>query len=167
MSSGNGAAALSHTRHAIELLFGPPAHRAFAVRYWDGSREGPATKPPFTLVIRRPGALRDMLLPPTELSVVESYLTGAVDVEGDLGAAIALGDAINTRLKAPATLVSLVRDVLALPKDGNGRRAVQERRADRRVTPTGKEHDPTRDQAAIHYHTARCSACAAGAHSRV
>ena len=152
MRSGNGAAALTHSRHAIELLFGPPAQRQFAVRYWDGTREQPAIEAPFTLVIRRPSALRDMLLPPTELSIIESYLTGAVDVEGDLGAAIALGDAINSRLKAPATLVSLVRDVLALPKDGDASSALQERRAERHVAPAGDVHEPPRDKAAIRYH---------------
>ena len=152
MSSGNGAAALSHSRHVIELLFGPPAGRRFAVRYWDGTRDEPGGKSRFTLVVARPGALRDMLVPPTELSIVESYLTGAIDVEGDLSAAIAIGDAINSRLKAPATLVALTRDVLALPKDGNGRRSVQRRRAERHVTPTGKAHEPERDRAAIQYH---------------
>lgn len=152
MSSGNGAAALSHSRHVIELLFGPPAERPFAVRYWDGTREEPRGRARFTLVVARPGALRDMLLPPTELSIVESYLTGAVDVEGDLSAAIAIGDAINARLKTPSTLVSLTRELFALPKDGDGRRFVKQRRADRHVTPTGKPHAPERDQAAIRYH---------------
>jgi cyclopropane-fatty-acyl-phospholipid synthase len=134
------------------LLFGPPAERPFAVRYWDGTREAPDGDPSFTLVVARPGALREMLLPPTELSVVEAYLTGSVDVEGDLSAAISISDAINARLKAPSTLVSLTRDLLALPRDGNGRRSVRQRRADRRVTPTGKPHEPERDEAAIRYH---------------
>jgi cyclopropane-fatty-acyl-phospholipid synthase len=150
--SGNGAAALAHSRHAIELLFGPPAQRQFAVRYWDGTREEPATDAAFTLVLQRPSALRDMLLPPTELSIVEAYLTGAVDVEGDFGAAVTMGDAINSRLRAPATLVSLVRDVVALPKDGNGRTAIHELRAEHLVEPAGSVHDPSRDQAAIRYH---------------
>ena len=152
MSSGNGAAALTHSRHLIELLFGPPAERRFAVRYWDGTRDEPRGRFRFTLVIARPGALRDMLLPPTELSIVESYVTGAIDVDGDLSAAIAIGDAINSRLKAPSTLVALTRDLLALPKDGNGRRSVQQRRAEHHVTPTGKAHEPERDRAAIQYH---------------
>lgn len=152
MRSENGAAALIHSRHAIELLFGPPDRRRFAVRYWDGTREEPPIRAPFTLVIRRPSALRAMLLPPTELSIVESYLTGVVDIEGDLGAAVVLGDAISSRLTAPSTLVPLVREVLALPKGGAARHSVQARRADRTVTAAGHEHDPARDQAAIRYH---------------
>jgi cyclopropane-fatty-acyl-phospholipid synthase len=152
LRSGNGAAALSHSRHAIELLFGPPAQRQFAVRYWDGTHEEPATDAAFTLVIQRPSALRDMLLPPTELSIIEAFLTGAVDVEGDLGAAVAIGDAINSRLRTPVTLVSLARDVIALPKDGNGRGAVHDLRAEHVVEPAGSVHDPSRDQAAIRYH---------------
>ena len=93
-----------------------------------------------------------MLLPPSELSIVEGYLTGAADVEGDLGTAITLGDAINGRLHAPATLVSLVRDVLALPKEGASVDKIHERRADRRVAPAGDVHEPARDRAAIRYH---------------
>ena len=35
-------AVLEQAREAIRLLFGPPASRSCAVRYWDGSVERPA-----------------------------------------------------------------------------------------------------------------------------
>src|SRR5690242_7117409 len=67
-------AALGHARAVVALIFGPPEARTFDVRYWDGSVDrarGPSTA--FRLGVNRPGALRRMLLPPSELSIVESY----------------------------------------------------------------------------------------------
>jgi hypothetical protein len=57
----------------LDHLFGPREERAFTVRLWDGSEDAPAhPTAPFELVLRRPGALRRMLLPVTELSIVEA-----------------------------------------------------------------------------------------------
>ncbi len=143
--------ALHHSQHAIDTLFG--AARSFDVRYWDGTVEtahnGTA---PFTLVIKAPSALRQMLLPPSELSIVEAYLSGAVDVEGELSAAVALGDEIKGRLSSVRALVSLTRDLLALPSPNGDRAAVRALRADARVAPAGEKHEPSRDRAAISYH---------------
>ena len=58
----------------VDDLFGPVARRGFALRYWDGTVDSPPIEPRFTLVLRQPGALRRMLLPPSELSLVEAYL---------------------------------------------------------------------------------------------
>ena len=73
-------------------LFGPPATRHFAVRYWDGSIEPPgaADSPAFTLVLNHPGSLARMLLPPSHLSLAEAYVAEDFDVEGDLEAAAGL-----------------------------------------------------------------------------
>jgi cyclopropane-fatty-acyl-phospholipid synthase len=67
----------------LEDLFGPSG-RTFALRFWDGTVEGPKAsfEPRFTLVLRRPGALRRMLLPPTDLALGEAYLLGDFDIEG-------------------------------------------------------------------------------------
>jgi hypothetical protein len=45
-----------------------PSGRTYALRVWDGTSEGPKAsfEPRFTLVLRRPGALKRMLLPPTD-----------------------------------------------------------------------------------------------------
>ena len=77
----------------MATLFGSPAERDFDVRYWDGTVEAAGNgAAPFTLVFKEPSALRQMLLPPTELAIVEAYLAGVVDVEGELSAAVGLGD---------------------------------------------------------------------------
>jgi cyclopropane-fatty-acyl-phospholipid synthase len=149
--------AVAHSRRALTALFGLPAHRQFDVRYWDGTLErggtGASAAPsPFTLVIARPGALRRMLLPPSELSIVEAYISGDVDVEGDLAKTMTIADAINARLRRPSVLASLARDLIALPRHDGVRADVRERRADDDVEAKGERHAPARDRAAIQYH---------------
>jgi cyclopropane-fatty-acyl-phospholipid synthase len=145
--------ALHRSQHAIDTLFGAPAARSFDVRYWDGTVEtAHHGAVPFTLVIKTPSALRQMLLPPSELSIVEAYLSGVVDVEGELSAAVALGEAIKGRLSSVRTLVSLTRDLLALPSPNGDAATVRALRADSRVAPAGDKHEPSRDRAAISYH---------------
>src|SRR5205823_2785845 len=105
----------------------------------------------FALVLRRPGALRRMLFPPSELSIVEAFLSGDVDVDGELENAMRLGDAINARLKSPRVLASTVRHLTALPT-ADRHADVRARRAERAVANKGSRHDPARDRAAIQYH---------------
>src|SRR5512142_3158089 len=133
-ASGNGSdGALRHSREVLAELFGPPDARDFAVRYWDGSVEGGRRMPaPFTFRLERPGALRRMLLPPNELSIIEAYLSGDVDIEGRIEDAAPLGDAINRRVRSAGRLASIVRHVLALPKS-DGVDAVRAARAEHTV----------------------------------
>ncbi len=79
----------------LRVLFGEPEAREFSVRYWDG-RETPASgRPRFVLHLRHPGALRRMVMPPSELRLGEAFVRGDFDVEGDLEAAAAVGDVGN------------------------------------------------------------------------
>ncbi|WP_460604316.1 class I SAM-dependent methyltransferase [Jatrophihabitans fulvus] len=52
------------------------------LRAWDGSEAGPADGP--VLVIRTRRALRRLLWAPGELGLARAYVTGDIDVEGDL-----------------------------------------------------------------------------------
>ena len=83
MATTTDAAAKPVASAVLEYLF-VPSGRTFALRFWDGTVEGPKAsfEPSFTLVLRRPGALRRMLLPPTGLALGEAYLHGDFDVEG-------------------------------------------------------------------------------------
>ena len=145
--------ALYHSRRVIATLFGAPSARHFDVRYWDGSEDRTARGSRFTLVITRPGALRRMLLRPSELSIVEAYISGDVDVEGSLSEAITIADAISEKVRSPRVLAGLARDLIALPRhDSVVNEHVRERRAEHRVNARGKRHDPRRDRAAIQYH---------------
>jgi hypothetical protein len=113
-----GGSTLAAARAALAIAFGPVEARGFAVRLWDGSIDAPpGPAPQFTLVVRRPGALRRALLPPSELALVEAYLRDDLDAEGDLGAAGRLGDLAASRLRTPRALLALVRALRALPTD--------------------------------------------------
>jgi cyclopropane-fatty-acyl-phospholipid synthase len=132
-------------------LFGPPETRPFAVRYWDGAVEGVAAgaEPRFTLILRRPDALRRMFLPPSELALGEAYLRDDYDIEGDMEAAAGLSDAIGTRLRSPRLLARLTRQLLALPADGASQGAA---RGVRSLHLPGLRHTPERDAQAVRYH---------------
>ncbi|HEX6598163.1 MAG TPA: cyclopropane-fatty-acyl-phospholipid synthase family protein [Gemmatimonadaceae bacterium] len=143
--------ALQHARAVIELLFGPPSARPMHVRYWESSVEHGRSDARFTLCLNRRGALRRMLLPPSELSIVESYLSGDVDIEGDFESATELADAIAVRLHSPRTLAALMRHLVALPR-GEEAPPVHEARSEHSVEPVGKPHEAERDRAAIRYH---------------
>lgn len=154
--------ALHHARAALETLFGPPATRPFVVRYWDGSEEGGApagvATPRFTLIVRRPGALRRALLPPSELALVEAYLRDDLDAEGDLGAASLLGDATAAALRSPGAALRAARHLLALPRrdafPNASPDAPSSRGTERRAPlPAARpRHDRRRDARAVRFH---------------
>ena len=140
-------------QRVIEALFGPPLTREFSVRYWNGMVEWPAHDARFTLDIRSPAALRRMLLPPSELSFVEAYLYGDIEIEGDIEAAVSLGDLAARRIGSASKLVALTRDVMSLPSEGDDTRpAAANGRVARRLRRFGRAHSQRRDAAAVRFH---------------
>lgn len=111
--------AIQRARLVLEELFGPIAHRTFAVRLWDGTIDAPrdASAFPFTFVVTSPGALRRALLPPSEFRLAMSFIRGDIDIEGDLERASELADTIRARLSSPSAIAALVAHLLALPDD--------------------------------------------------
>jgi cyclopropane-fatty-acyl-phospholipid synthase len=71
---------------ALEAVLGPDL--PIAVRAYDGSRLGPAD-PPATLLVRSPVVFRRLITAPGELGLGRAYVSGELDVEGDLYAALA------------------------------------------------------------------------------
>ncbi|MGE0704899.1 MAG: class I SAM-dependent methyltransferase, partial [Vicinamibacterales bacterium] len=132
-------------------LFGPPARRTFAVRLWDGTVDTPSTGTPprFTLALRRPGALRRMLVPPSELALGEAYLRDDFDIEGDVEAAVGLGTVV-TRIRSPLALVGLLPRLLALPTDDLP--AIPRPDILAELGRRSPEHSKPRDAAAVRYH---------------
>ena len=145
------SSALNQSRIVTHELFGPADARPFDTSYWDGSTDRGRPPAEFTFVVNRPGALRRMLLPPSEISIVEAFLSGDVDVRGDLERAMSLGDAINARLKSPFTIGRIVRHLMALPSD-DAVADVRSARAEKTVGRAGRRHARSRDRAAIQYH---------------
>ena len=143
--SQSPAQALHASQHILSLLFGPPAQRAFHVRYWDGSQQGPAWPTPATLVLSTPAALRRMLLPPSDLALGEAYIFGDFDVEGNLEYVLAQAVSLGEQLLRPAVIARLLYWLLRLPGDP---RPVQ-RPA---FADNADVHSKTRDAHAIRYH---------------
>jgi cyclopropane-fatty-acyl-phospholipid synthase len=122
--------------------------RDFAIRFWDGRGIRAATKRPrFTLVIRRPGALRRMLLPPTDLAIGEAFVHGDFDVKGDIFAFVSLADRFADLRLSPIDWVRMAVRLRALADDdaptSGGRSA---------ATLTGQRHSAQRDRDAIRFH---------------
>lgn len=91
-----------------------------------------------------------MLLPPNELSIVESYIAGDVDIDGSMEAASNLSEAIGGRLHSPIAVARLVRLVVGLP--GQAEDDLADIKFPDRARKLGQRHTPVRDAAAIHYH---------------
>ena len=75
----------------LETALGGPL--PIAVRCWDGSLAG-ATDSPATVVIRTPRALTRLLWAPGELGLARAYVSGDVELEGDVFAVLDQPDLI-------------------------------------------------------------------------
>jgi cyclopropane-fatty-acyl-phospholipid synthase len=117
----------------------------FQVRLWDGTKLG-SDQPRFTLILRHPGALREIFLAPNELTLGESYIFNDVDIEGDLEAAFDLADyLLKGNHGAPLSLY-LVGALRKLP--------IRQQIPHKRPTdaPSGAVHSKDRDRQAISFH---------------
>ena len=142
---------LGRCRAVLAAMFGEPHERSFDVRFWDGTVDkADSGRAAYTLVFNRPASLRRMLLPPNELSLVESYISGDVEVEGSMEAAAGLSDAIGQRVRSPAAVARLVELVLRLP--GKAEDDLNDARFPERARKLGPRHAPVRDEAAVRFH---------------
>jgi cyclopropane-fatty-acyl-phospholipid synthase len=145
--------AVESTIVVLDLVFGIPSERTFDIRLWDGTLS-PGTADPradFLLDIRRRGTLRRMLLPPSELSIVESFISGDIDVDGNLESAMGLGDAVGNRIQSLGGIARLIPRVLALPRDDDKVPLSESRyaRSLRLLTPAGRKS--TKPEIQFHY----------------
>jgi cyclopropane-fatty-acyl-phospholipid synthase len=134
--------AIERVVRVLDKVFGEPADRGFDITLWDGTRH--AGRAPrrgdFSLRVNRRGALRRMLLPPSELSITESFINGDVDIEGNLESAMSLGDSIAGRLGSASAVAALVPHLLALPIDDEAPGDLRRHsRALRLLTPTARK----------------------------
>lgn len=135
--------------HALTpLLRALGDRRDFAIRFWDGRgfRPAPGVESRFTLVIRRPGALRRMLLPPTDLAIGEAFVHGDFDIEGDIYEFVSLPDRIGELPLRPIEWVRLASRLVGLTDAAHryGRRSA--------ATLHGELHSAARDSAAVRFH---------------
>ncbi|WP_374121988.1 class I SAM-dependent methyltransferase [Frankia sp. AiPa1] len=134
------------TRVLLATLLG--AEPAVRVRLWDGSTLGPDTAT--RIVVRSPEALRRVLFRPGELGLARAFVAGDLDVEGDIFAALAVREAIDTarsRLSGAgggprAAALVLLRELGVRPPEPPPEEARLH----------GRRHSTRRDAAAISHH---------------
>jgi len=145
--------AIARTIAVLDLAFGPPSQRNYDIRLWDGTvLHGGATPPAdFSLFFRRRGALRRMLLPPSELTIVESLISGDVEIEGNMETAMWLSDAIGKNVQSGGGLAKLLPVVLALPKDDEAPRPEDSRYARGLRLLTPRVRKSTESEIRFHY----------------
>jgi cyclopropane-fatty-acyl-phospholipid synthase len=135
------------TRLVLESLVQGQTLQNINVRLWDHSMWPDPDSRAATLVLNRPSALREMLLPGTEAGVGEAYLDLAFDVEGNIEAAFELADHIMEITNGWTKKLELGHLLLQLPDrpsscDGHKRQ----------VRLNGDCHSLKRDREAISFH---------------
>ena len=92
--SAGAARAAGVLRHVFGKM---PGH--FAFRLWDGSTVtvgDSAAAPAFTVVVTSPGVFAHLMRHPTPYAFAEAYVDGALDIEGDLFAAMHVSEAMES-----------------------------------------------------------------------
>src|SRR5947208_11223289 len=117
--------AVQTTLSLLQDLLGSLHLPPFAVRLWDGtlwqSTSDTGEPARFTMVLQHPGALRTMLLPPNALNLGEAYIYNDFDIEGDIVAAILLGDHLLDEQWGKMTRMRYGKRLLSLPKTRQAR----------------------------------------------
>jgi len=120
------------------------------LRAWDGSETGPTDAP--LVELRSPDAVRRMLWSPGELGAARAYVTGELEVHGDLGDALthAFGVARQRGLTGRPTPAAVVQAVRAAAGLGVLGRPPAPPASQARVR--GRLHSKLRDRRAISHH---------------
>src|SRR6188474_2037796 len=63
------------------------------IRFWDGSTVGPSTAAT-TIAVTSPAAIRHLVWAPNELGLGRAYVSGSLELEGDIYDLLALRDSI-------------------------------------------------------------------------
>ena len=145
MSSGGAAGRI---RAVVERLLERPL--PLSIRTWDGAQTGPPTAP--TLVINSRRALRRLLWQPDEVGLARAWVTGEIDVEGDLEDALTLLDEAIGELNGRPRLTAAERaDVMRLAVV-LGAFGPPLKPPSEEVELSGTRHSRGRDRAAISHH---------------
>jgi cyclopropane-fatty-acyl-phospholipid synthase len=133
----------------FERIVGPDA--AVEFRAYDGSRAG-AEGSPVRITVRSPVAVSYLAQAPGELGLARAYVSGHIDLDGDMYTALARMTSIQRSDRSAAERLQLLRDL-------GGPRALlpripppaQEVRTRRRPL-AGRRHSKGRDATAISHH---------------
>jgi cyclopropane-fatty-acyl-phospholipid synthase len=120
--------------------------RSFAVRLWEGTEWRHACQPHFTLMLKHPGALRNMFMSPSELTLGQAFTYDDFDVDGDLEGAFELADFLLSRNYPLIEKVKFGGLIARLPTEGR-----QENRG-QGAELRGSVHTKERNREAVTYH---------------
>jgi cyclopropane-fatty-acyl-phospholipid synthase len=148
-SGGRRGGAAAKIAPLLEPLFG--GSLPIRLRCWDGSEAGPTDGP--IVVIARRRALRRLLWQPDELGLAQAYVTGDLDVDGDLLDGFtriwAVARAKDLHIERPPARELAKAALLALRFGAIGPRP---KAPASQAVLTGKLHSLLRDRAAISHH---------------
>jgi cyclopropane-fatty-acyl-phospholipid synthase len=124
------------------------------IRAWDGSEAGPADAP--LVVVRSRRALRRLVWAPGELGLGRAYVSGDLDVEGDLYAAFSAVSSVGRLAAGDGSPAFTLRERLALIRTAAGLGVLGPNPTppaeEVRINGSGRVHSRSRDAAAVSYH---------------
>jgi cyclopropane-fatty-acyl-phospholipid synthase len=131
---------------AVADLFGDlvGADAPVEFRAYDGSRSGPSGAPA-TVVIKSPNALRRLVTAPNELGLGRAYVSGEIDLDGDIFSVLALQDRLDGLTVSPAQVIAALK-ILGV----SGLKPLAPPPEEARMH--GRRHSRARDAAAIAHH---------------
>ncbi|MDY6995355.1 MAG: cyclopropane-fatty-acyl-phospholipid synthase family protein [Actinomycetota bacterium] len=135
----------------VRATVGPEA--PIGIRGWDGSRAGPPDAQ-WTIAINNRRGLRRLLWAPNELGFARAYVSGDVEIEGDLLAGLQTLEQVADPTRGPGVRIdadtkkALVKAVLRLGIIGLPPPPPPEEAKPAR----GRRHDKSRDAEAISHH---------------
>jgi cyclopropane-fatty-acyl-phospholipid synthase len=134
---------------AFERIVGPDA--AVEFRAYDGSRAGAAGSP-VRIKVRSPVAVSYLAQAPGELGLARAYVSGHIDVDGDMYSALARMTGVQRSDFSPAERLQLLRQLggprVLLPRIPPPPQEVRIRRR----PLAGRRHSKGRDATAISHH---------------
>jgi cyclopropane-fatty-acyl-phospholipid synthase len=97
--------------------------------------------------VNGPDAVARLFFPPSPDAFAEGYLRGDLEIDGDVGAAIEAGQALNFRRLRPADFARLARNGLELRRGGSAAPSLR-----RSARLSGRRHSRARDLEAVRFH---------------
>jgi cyclopropane-fatty-acyl-phospholipid synthase len=124
------------------------------IRAWDGSEAGPAGAP--VVIVRSRRAIRRIVWSPGQLGLGRAYVSGEIDVEGDMfatfGALTSVGRLAETEHVAGPTPRERLRLLGTAVRLGAIGREPAPPPEEMQPVPPRRRHSPDRDAAAISHH---------------
>ena len=124
------------------------------IRAWDGSEAGPADAP--LVVVRSRRALRRLVWAPGELGLGRAYVSGDLDVEGDIYAAFSAVSSVGRLAADDGSPAISLKERLALIRTAAGLGVLGPNPTppaeEVRINGSGRLHSRSRDAAAVSYH---------------